>query len=630
MRTTTHRNPHPSARLRWSGILTLLLGATLVITSGANAQNVGGPPPSFDSDQLASWQEWLVPAVERIAGRSFAKPPVVRAASQFDLARRLEEAPAETAGRRLAAGLLGWYDPVSDVAFIRDDVDQMFRDARVDPAALPRIMQLALARQLARALADQTVASTRRGNERDRLAIEEGMATIVHERIARRRGWTAASAELERLLSLRGVPGSRYAPARSRHAAIIAPGQTRVRTALTDGTGLAGVFPLLADPPAVAGVDLATDTSSLPPIDPDVLFDGYADLFGSAFSSNQIMSAEGSKLNQSHRFLKELSQGRFQDNVRASHTLMMTNRTAQPPIIRSAALFDLSNPAFGAKIVQYNSMIKNVQFGDVKKAADERGGRIDESLVRSLPGLDCERVRAFRLRVWEPSAAEDAMPVVSLALGTAWRGRFVVQVNGVGGYLDDTRFGLVMNALLDRAEGIETVPIVDPVTTALERMGSQLAAGIEPLAVTEVDPVRAGELVSDAGQFALAAGFVRGWRSVRRAETADGLIAVTVIELLQPDLAAALAEPLAGAAARQVNALLGSAAPVEVGPATRRMIDGSVPVVAHPLKLAADHSAPAAGSLYVSHHGRLAVRVIDLGNTLGPEAVDAFIRDVMK
>ena len=189
-------------------------------------------PPAYTPEQAEGWADELIPALERICQRDFARRPTIKLAERTELAETIarwlyaqyEAAAPGLAGpfleRRVeamaafqSAMYLGMYDPVDKVLYLAPtNVRAIMACENIDARHFEPFVKLVIAHELAHALQDQVVgftslppyAYTPDGSAAHRSVIE-GHAVFVADLVGHELGMDETSLEASRMMSAGAV-----------------------------------------------------------------------------------------------------------------------------------------------------------------------------------------------------------------------------------------------------------------------------------------------------------------------------------------------------------------------------------------------------------------------------------------
>lgn len=231
------------------------------------------PRPDFPFSQqdASAWMVSIIPAVEKVSGRSFSTYPTVKLVDWLEvgalladelgtgcekcsdaLTNHLLELTAMQSSLRMMPYVIGKYGiRTGEIYLLPENSDRLLEEAGLDSSHLDDVIRLTLAHELVHALQDQeTGLAERLAGQRDPMApfnvVIEGQAMVLQAEVARELGLCEIEARLAALLEGRAAPKSGDA---KRMADVYRAGKEIMRGAMQDG-GAEAMWDLIETPPA--------------------------------------------------------------------------------------------------------------------------------------------------------------------------------------------------------------------------------------------------------------------------------------------------------------------------------------------------------------------------------------------
>ncbi|MHC4991554.1 MAG: hypothetical protein ACYTGC_11295, partial [Planctomycetota bacterium] len=474
-------------------------------------------------------------------------------------------------------------------------------------------------------------------------ATREGFGMLVQALVAEAGGLSSANEQLLALMSLAGIDRAEARPVQRRYQELYRAGLNLMRAQLEQG-GIERVWATLARPPATYGQVRDPETYGRPvatEVSLERLFAGVRDMFGPGQWIENSVSIDGQGVGMPFLVAGQAAAREIVEQVTVVHTLVLNDMSGRIPRVRSISCFELVDPAFGARLMEHQEVVKEAQFQRMRGLADGDRLMLEEPATVAIAGLDVEESRLYRISVRpREEQAEAGVPSIDLALGAARQGRYLVHVVASGGVVSDATMRDSISTVLQRMiEGAAEVPLPevdrsDPLIAMLDNLEARLPETRWRSEYREVSREGAAVLIGqDVGsQVALELGFERG-QACHREEPArrDGprrSIAVTVIQMKDAEVAGKLAGPMLEGSRQLMSRFRGlpgvtltetDLEPRPVGIAGT--LSGFSAEIAMPGRRAE------MVTVYVAYDGRHLVQVIDTNGALDVEGVAQYLGD---
>ncbi|MHC5114376.1 MAG: hypothetical protein ACYTGP_08110, partial [Planctomycetota bacterium] len=534
---------------------------------------------AFDQEQAEAWREAMIPVVEEVAGRRFTSRPeltlVTRralgeiiVAEQLALLERLE--PDETDDQvRLELELdvlvrtpvtIGRYaQQRGHILLAAGNVRPLMALGGVPESALPSVMKLVVAHELAHALHRQHVDVPRqlgRLRTRDQAlaqeAMSEGFAMYVQERVATKLGMEPAQAQLVTLMSGAGFEGEIAVRQQQRYQRVYDAGWTFFRAHAEAGTDGAP-WSLLDAPPLTYG-QIREPLRYGEPVAMEMnarrLFREIGPLVGAGDWVRTVMTVDPRRVGETFAPLGEDVAKEVAANVGPAYNLVLAQNQGGMPTVRTVSAIELKEPVFGPRLLELTTQLKDRQFQQVLGLvkSDEDAFTVDVVKPVPVPSLEAAASTRFRLDV----SQKDPPATMVFVIAAAHRGTWAVQFTGNGSAIDDADIARAMTTVFDRAEsgdGLVPVAWVDeknPLVRAMARLDEVMVDAPWKGRYRELTKSDlSAQLGADvSGQIAIELGFVRGQVGDFAQEASDPALTVLLVELNEDELTEGLASAL--------------------------------------------------------------------------------------